>query len=672
MKILIFSHGTFYGGAEKALLDLIDNLRPQHSVAIIFPDSQGQLVDICRSKGLEVGFMHLGLSLPSPANFLLHFYQLNLTGYIREFKDSKYDLVISNTLATLQGVLCAQMLKLPCLVYAHEYLLPKEGLSPHGCSAKFYLKMYTEMASHILCASKYVRSSFESEQESKFSVLYPFKPYEQPLLKSASSDCVSLLVIGGKLIRKNTHFAILVLKALRLRGVSAELHIVGVDGDGTFKLHQQEKIRQEKHVFISHHHPDPFTIGGSKKITLICALNEPFGLTMSESLSCGIPVVASKCGGPQEMLTDEFLFDVNDLDQCVRVIENIISDYDHYSHLSKNLYDDFIKINNNENLRKEIINQAVDSAMNDFNSTVAMKHEFWNSFKILLEPPIAKNEVLTNIAFISQKTQTPLSILEVEAMVEQEKHFPGSALLKDILQFDVIPFAHSKNMDALYAKGLGLAIASAATINVVEKKKTLGYILLALQEKQQSQPNSKLKVLFLGGGLGLDAISIALGGYDVDYFNFENSLLGECAKLNFNTAQALNHSISVNLINEITESYDVVISLEAIEHIPNPLEFIKFIKDCLRDQGLLLIAEFFQGINDGAPTHLYGNESYSFSLPLLLAPYFELLDINVDPLAKPYLFEKRRAIPNELNLLGLFEDRIHLNEFIQTKLRLGY
>jgi len=672
MKILIFSHGTFYGGAEKALLDLIDNLCPQHSVAIIFPDSHGQLVEICRNKGLEVGFMPLGLSLPTPANFLLDFYRLNLDAYLKEFSESNYDLVISNTLATLQGILFAQMLNLPCLVYAHEYLLPKEGLSPHGCSAKFYLKLYFEMASHILCASEYVKSSFGSDQESKLSVLYPFKPYEQPILKSSSTDAVSLLVIGGKLIRKNTHFAILVLKALRLRGVPAELHIVGVDGDGSFKLDRQAQIRQEKHVFISHHHPDPFTIGGSRKINLICALNEPFGLTMAESLSCGIPVVASKCGGPQEMLTEEFLFDVNDLDQCVRAIENILSDYDHYSELSKFLYDDFIKNHNNLNLRKEVINQAVNLAMNNFKKAPVNTQDFWENIKNLLEQPISKNEVLSSIAMVSQKTQNPLSIAEVDALVEHEKNAVGSAVLKDVLQFDVVPFAHSKNMDRLYAGGIGLAIELTAWIDATDKKKILSYILLALEEKQQSQPNSKLKILFLGDGMGLDSIHIGLAGYDIDYLDFENSLMGDCAKLNFDKAKEKHGSLSINFINEVFQTYDAVITLEVIEHVPNPKDFIAFINGCLKEQGIVFITEFFHGIYDPWPTHLYNNENYSFSLPLLMAPYFELVDVNIDPLAKPYFFQKRSALTDEFYLMKLFEERAHLNEFIQTKLRLGY
>lgn len=672
MKILIFSHGTFYGGAEKALLDLIDTLHPKHSIAIIFPYLDGELVEICRDKGLEVGIMPLGLSLPTPANFLLDFYSLNLAGYLKEFSDSKYDLVISNTLATLQGVLIAQMLNLPCLVYAHEYLLPKEGLSPHGCSAEFYLRFYAEKAGHILCASEYVKSSFSAKYGSKLSVLYPFKPYEQAILKSSTTDAVSLLVIGGKLIRKNTHFAIMVLKALRLRGVPAELHIVGTDGDGSIKLHKQAAIRQEKHVLITHHHPHPFTIGGSKKINLICALNEPFGLTMSESLSCGIPVVASRCGGPQEMLTEEFLFDVNNLDQCVRNIENILLDYDHYSSLSKKLYIDFIENRNNRNLRKKIINSAVESAIAHFKNSNAEDSVFFGGVKALLESPLSKDDIFSSISLVSQETPTPLSISDVAVMVGHERHSLGSATLKDMIKFDAVPFSPSKSMDALRARGLGLAIELAATFDVADKKKILSYILLALKEQQQSQRNNKLKVLILGDGLGLDSINIALDGYYVDYFDCDRSLTGDCAKLNFAKIKERYPLLSINYINEVTQNYDVVIALEMIEHVSNPANFVKFINDHLRERGKLFMTEFFQGIYDFWPTKLYCNEHYSFSLPLLLAPHFDLVDVNIDPIAKPYFFEKRNALDGDFNFMKLFEERIHLNEFIETKLRLGY
>lgn len=672
MKILIFSHGTFWGGAEKALMDLVDQLSVEHQVAILLPYSQGEMIDICRAKGLEIGFMSLDLSLPNPANFLLDFYRLDIEAYLGQFRESKFEFVITNTLANLQGLLIANRLNVPCLVYAHEYLLPKEGLSPHGCSAQYYLQMYMKGADHILCASQYVQSSFKTSDAGKLSVLYPFSPYQEPILKTAMHDGVSLLVIGGKLIRKNTHFALIVLKALRLRGINADLHIVGSDGDGTFKLNQQRDLRQENHVHISAHHPNPFTIGGAKKINLICALNEPFGLTMTESLYCGIPVVSSKCGGPEEVLPKDFLYETNNLDECVRTIENIVNNYDYYSTFSKNLYDDFIEKNNNLELRGQIINKAIEATTQNFkNKSNSQFNVDISHFKDILDLPIRAEEIISNIALVSQETAKPLTIADISSLINLEQQSPGSSVLRDIAQFDVVPFAYSKNMDQLYASGLGLAIELATHLNNPAKLKMLAYILLALKEKQ-SLVSSKLKVLFLGDGLGIDSIKIAQCGFDIDYLDFDNSLMSKCANLNIQTARRVNSNINIHIVEELSQKYDAIICLEVIEHVNDPSDFVKFISDSLNGEGIVLISECFDGIYDFWPTHLYANEEYSASLELLMAPYFYLDDVNTDPFGKPYFFRKKLSDTIDNNVYPLFSKSSLVGSFIRLKNKIGY
>jgi 2-polyprenyl-3-methyl-5-hydroxy-6-metoxy-1,4-benzoquinol methylase/glycosyltransferase involved in cell wall biosynthesis len=671
MKILIFSHGTFWGGAEKALMDLVDHLSLEHEVAIMFPHPQGEFVEICRAKRIEIGFMPLGLSIPNPANFLIDFYQLDLDAYLRDFRNSKFDFVIANTLATLQGVLIANMLNVPCLVYAHEYLIPKEGLSPHGCSAAYYLQMYLKGADHILCATKYVQSSFGLTDPSKLSVLYPFSPYREPALKASTHDGVSLLVIGGKLIRKNTHFALMVLKALRLRGINADLHIVGTDGDGTFKLNQQRILRQEHNVYISEHHPNPFALGGAKKINLICALNEPFGLTMTEALCSGIPVISSRCGGPEEVLPNEFLYETNNLDECVRSVENIISNYDYYCEASKNLYENFIKNSNNLELRKQTINQAIEIASSNFKKKNGEFKIIESRFKSILNLPIDYQELISNIALASQGTDRPLTISEVSSLIKLEQQTPGANVLKDVIKFDVVPFAYSKKMDQLYAKGLGLAIELATYSKSLTKFQIQAYTLLAL-DSEQSVASLKLKVLFLGDGIGLDSIKIAQSGFDVDYLDFDTSLMSKCASLNINTARKLNSGININVINELSQKYDVIICFEVIEHVSDPSEFIKFISESLNSNGIVLISECFDGVYDIWPTHLYANEQFSASLELMMAPFFYLDDINTQPNGKPYLFRKKSLNIIDNKSYPLFSKSSLVGSFIHLKSKIGY
>ena len=62
MNILIFSHSSLDGGAERALIDLISLLLKDHQVAVMFPSQKGVLVDKLKSMGVKCGVLPIGFS----------------------------------------------------------------------------------------------------------------------------------------------------------------------------------------------------------------------------------------------------------------------------------------------------------------------------------------------------------------------------------------------------------------------------------------------------------------------------------------------------------------------------------------------------------------------------------------------------------------------------------
>jgi len=72
------------------------------------------------------------------------------------------------------------------------------------------------------------------------------------------------------------------------------------------------------------------------------ALYEPFGLTVIEAMSCGLPVAATKNGGPSEILRENgfkygFLFDPEDVQSIISTLKGAImqkKEYGNYSQLS--------------------------------------------------------------------------------------------------------------------------------------------------------------------------------------------------------------------------------------------------------------------------------------------------------------------------------------------------
>ncbi len=98
-----------------------------------------------------------------------------------------------------------------------------------------------------------------------------------------------------------------------------ELRVIG------FGSHKPEKIILPDYVEL-HVRPEQNEISklyAQCDVWLCCSLSEGFGLTVLEAMACRTPVVSTKCGGPEDIITDGkngYLCDVNDIDALTRAV----------------------------------------------------------------------------------------------------------------------------------------------------------------------------------------------------------------------------------------------------------------------------------------------------------------------------------------------------------------
>ena len=101
-------------------------------------------------------------------------------------------------------------------------------------------------------------------------------------------------------------------------------------------------------------------------ITVISSPSEGFSLSTAESLVRGIPVVSSRCGGPEDMIIDGFngwLYNVNDINTLSKILNNIVNKTYKLPHQSVciNSIEKYSKnnvINNIEKILKNYIEKA--------------------------------------------------------------------------------------------------------------------------------------------------------------------------------------------------------------------------------------------------------------------------------------------------------------------------
>jgi len=118
--------------------------------------------------------------------------------------------------------------------------------------------------------------------------------------------------------------------------------------------------------------------------------------------------------------------------------------------------------------------------------------------------------------------------------------------------------------------------------------------LLEIISKQILPSQQRLRVLDLGCGNGSLSNLIAQQGHEV--VGAEESESGiKAARLSFPNSNFIQASIYDLPYSELANSFDIVISIEVIEHLLYPKELLRAAKKCLKPSGSLILSTPYHG-----------------------------------------------------------------------------
>lgn len=637
MNILVFGHMNCPGGAQKALRKLVRLLVRRHRVELVLPEGgNGSESTHYRAQGLPCHTLNSASALPHLTPALLGLSGQDIEAVARALKMERFDLVISNTLVGLVGALLAIQARIPHLFYVHEYLADEE-LLPTCITRESYLALIAEASDGLLTCSRCVASQFPQSLPTEVLAPHEFADEHTPPHVWSPTAPLAIQTIGVQTVRKNARFGLVLCKALRLRGLEVEYHIVGQQANATSTLTAEARRRAVPGVWLHPNVEDPYAINAGKRaLTLIAATSEPYGLTIPESLQRSVPVVASRSGGPQELLCEDSLYAIEDLEGCARAVMRVARDYGTASAGAAARYRELVDAARGEDDRVErLIEQVVSAGARCGASSL---RDGLDAFRVFRGAAPAADTLAHNIGTVARQLGTEVSDVEVTRLIERERAAPGSSLIADISRFDVIPFCYSGGMDSLYRDGLGMAVELAANAEDQAHLLMSAYVLSVLLEMRRARARNP-HVLALGDGLGLDAIRLARCGFAVDYADFNASATARVAALN--CAAALREGRDkVRFVKAAEKTYDAVVCLEVAEHVPDAVKFVRGLAERLEPHGLLFLSECFDGVEDRWPTHLYDNELLSHRLPYLVGDVLRCVGVNRVPFAKPYVFAR--------------------------------
>ncbi|MCW9036440.1 glycosyltransferase [Altibacter sp.] len=167
-------------------------------------------------------------------------------------------------------------------------------------------------ADHIISVSHYIKDMFDAHYKlpNPHHVIYAGIDLKSVLKKAAAPTPTTLpesyvVYVAGFRPVKN-HLQLIAHLEGYLKTHQTQLVLVG---DGPLREEIEQSIRDKEltsHVIVTGSLTNPYPVIAKARASLMVSSSESFSLVVVESMALGIPVIATDCGGPREILLPDW------------------------------------------------------------------------------------------------------------------------------------------------------------------------------------------------------------------------------------------------------------------------------------------------------------------------------------------------------------------------------
>jgi len=275
-------------------------------------------------------------------------------------------------------------------------------------------------------------------------------------------------------------------------------------------------------------------------------------------------------------------------------------------------------------------------------------------YKLIFDPFYDFDEICLEISELLGE-----NIDIVRKKVWRESLLPGTNVLESALKFGIDFHVYNEKMEKFYQETDGFIYESMVYSCRFDKRVVMEKVKQRIDNYiSLKKSESKLNILMFGDGVGSDTIylyNFYKDKVDFYYFDVPGSKTFEFAIKRFNK-----YKIEVKIITDYNkipkDFFDVIISIEVLEHLPDPIQAIKDISEFLKVGGIALITESFGLVPFYLPTHLKSNLKFKGKTPFLFLRFNLLLTYfnkDLSLMFRPMEFTKKEkiSIKEYLNLI---------------------
>jgi L-malate glycosyltransferase len=319
-NILIFSHSSLLGGAERSMVDLVDTILKQGFNVLVVLPGRGALEKVLRQKSIQFIIVHY-CWWASPKKIVTEKYLesiANIMSSLSRFVKFNPSCVITNTSVIPWGMVTAQLLNLPHIWSIREFVEKDHGLIPEITFPELARLIYIG-SEKIWFVSEAVKMEFEKFiPHDKSEVIYSQVTIPELLLREKIvspfkyEKSFKLIMPSNISPTKGQDQAVKAIKMLINKNYNIELLLLGRKRTGNDKyLERLIKLigsNNKDRIHISSFLDNPYPVFLMSDLTLVCSRSEAFSRIIIESGLLGKTFVASNTGGNIEMDKNTGLF----------------------------------------------------------------------------------------------------------------------------------------------------------------------------------------------------------------------------------------------------------------------------------------------------------------------------------------------------------------------------
>lgn len=290
------------GGAETVFVTLAKNLDPGKFRSFCAIPGPGWVCDELRKCDKEPVFV------PSRGGFNLGY----LISLIRIIRQKRIDLIHSHLLGSnLYCSLAGVVTHIPVISTFHGFVDSSEkSFSSWGKFAIVY-----RGSKKIVFVSHQLKSYYITEKNnSRTEVIYNgvdtnrFKPGRSHKIRNELGFTERNLIVGSVgNFRKAKGYDLLLRAAAHLKERRNDIKFV-IAGQGSGPLYEnllriRKNMKLEKTVFFLGFREDTIDLYHNFAIFILPSISEGFSISTIEAMACGVPVIVTRSGGPEEFIS---------------------------------------------------------------------------------------------------------------------------------------------------------------------------------------------------------------------------------------------------------------------------------------------------------------------------------------------------------------------------------